>query len=85
MAMAEAFGYIYLGGRCDVTELLQEGGTMNEERWALLPWQLPETPLSACWWLTNRQDLGSEEARPKFLCKSLGTSGCAALLMEVLA
>jgi len=70
--MAAAFGYLYLGGRCDVTKLLQERGTMVEERWRELEWQVPESSLSACWWLTNPQECGSKEALPHFLCKSIG-------------
>ena len=70
--VAAAFGYLYLGGRCDVTELLQERGTMVEERWKELEWQVPESSLSACWWLTNPQERSSTEALPHFLCKSIG-------------
>ena len=70
--VAAAFGYLYLGGRCDVTALLQERGTMAQERWKLFEWQLPDSALSACWWLTNPQERSSTDASPLFLCKSIG-------------
>ncbi len=70
--VAESFGYLYLGGRCDVTNLLEEPGTMRDQRWKELPWRLPETSLSSCWWLTNPQDIEHAEATPHLLCKSVG-------------
>ena len=45
---------------------------MAEQRWKVLEWQLPESALSACWWLTNPQEGSSMEASPHFLCKSIG-------------
>ena len=45
---------------------------MVEERWKELEWQVPESSLSACWWLTNPQERSSTEALPHFLCKSIG-------------
>jgi len=70
--LGATLGYHYLGGRCDVTGLLQERGTMAEERWKSLQWQLPENALSACWWLTNLDQCSSADEVPKFLCKSIG-------------
>ncbi len=70
--VAAAFGYLYLGGRCDVTDLLQDRGTMQDQRWVALTWQVPETALSACWWMTNPQDMACADAVPHFLCKSIG-------------
>ena len=45
---------------------------MAEERWKVVEWQLPESALSACWWLTNPLERSSMEASPHFLCKSIG-------------
>ncbi len=69
--VAASFGYLYLGGRCDVTDSLQEPGTMQDRRWSELAWSLPETALSPCWWLTNPKDIANSEATPRFLNKSI--------------
>ena len=31
--IAEAFGYKYLGGQCDVAELLEDKATLKDQRW----------------------------------------------------
>jgi len=67
--VAESLGYQYLGGGCDVTALLEDPGTLGDQRWGACPWTLPETSLSACWWLTNPAD--DPTASPKMLCRSL--------------
>ena len=71
-SIAAAWVYMYLEGRCDVTEFLENRGVMREEKWKNLDWQLPESALSSCWWLTNPHDAGSTETSPQLLCKSLG-------------
>ena len=75
-ATGEAFGYQFLGVvRNDLADLLENPGTLQERRWAKLRWQLPETAISACWWLTNVLPDGAPSEQlalpPKFLCKSL--------------
>ena len=76
--VASAFGYLYLGGRCSCTErcvcikqLLEERGTIVDKRWEAVRWQLPESALQKCWWLTNPPEDSSVEAAPQFLCKSI--------------
>ena len=75
-AIGNALGFTYLGGRCDVTDLLADPGTLQEQRWSQLPWELPKSSIDACWWLTNTpagDDGGSVDLStpPKLLCKSL--------------
>ena len=70
--VAAVFGYEYLGGKCDVTELLQEPGTMLEKRWEKLAWLLPDNTLDPCWWLVRLGSINDSEHAPKFLCRSLG-------------
>lgn len=67
--IALQLGYEYLGGGCDVTELLAAPGVLKDGGWRSLPWCLPESSLSPCWWLTNRS--GSDEDAPKYLNRSL--------------
>ena len=76
--MGKALRLKYLGGRCDVTELLEDLGTLREKRWASLPWEMPKSSMDACWWITNLpvQDGGGVaecdfSVAPKLLCKSL--------------
>ena len=69
-------GFTYLGGHCDVADLLAGPGTLQEQRWAQLPWELPKSSMEACWWLTHLSngDDGSNVDMPmtaKLLCKSL--------------
>ena len=77
-AIGAALGFSFLGGRCDVTDLLADLGTLQEQKWATLQWQLPSSSMGACWWLTNPppQDVGTSvspdlSANPKLLRKSL--------------
>ena len=77
-AMGKALGLKYLGGRCDVTDFLEDLGTLRERRWASLPWEMPKSSMDACWWITNLpvQDGGGVaecdfSVAPKLLCKSL--------------
>ena len=75
-AIGNALGFTYLGGRCDVTELLADPGTLQEQRWSQLPWEVPNSSMDACWWWTNLPigvaggcvDLPTS---PKLLCGSL--------------
>ena len=41
-AIGNALGCAFLGGRCEVTDLLADPGTLQEQRWSHLPWGLPE-------------------------------------------
>merc|ERR1712197_86661 len=52
-AIGNAMGFTYLGGRCGCTDLLADPGTLQEQRWAQLPWESPKSSMEACWWLTN--------------------------------
>ena len=77
-AIGSALGFSFLGGRCDVTDLLADLGTLQEQKWATLQWQLPISSMDACWWLTNPplQDTGASassdlSATPQLMCKSL--------------
>ena len=75
-AIGNAMGFTYLGGRCDCTDLLEDPGTLQEQRWAQLPWELPKSSMEACWWLANlpNGDDGSSvdlSMTAKLLCKSL--------------
>ena len=67
--VGESFGYEYLGGGCDVTELLENPGSIANRRWVGYNWALPRNAVSGCWWLTNPS--GSPEEEAKFLCKSV--------------
>ena len=60
-AIGAALGFSFLGGRCDVTDLLADLGTLQEQKWATLQWQLPSSSMDACWWLANPplQDTGA--------------------------
>ena len=70
--VATAFGYEYLGGSCDVTDLLADPGTLREQCWRRFNLRQPDGALSPCWWLTNPADAEVSDAMPRFLCKSLG-------------
>ena len=77
-AIGSALDLTFLGGRCDVTDLLADPGTLREKRWATLQWQLPTSSVDACWWLTNHplhvagtHDADDLPTKAKFLCKSL--------------
>ena len=77
-AIGSALGFAFLGGRCDVTDLLADPGTLQEQKWSTLQWQLPSSSMDACWWLTNlplHEVSGRARcvlsAKPKFLCESL--------------
>ena len=48
-AMGKARRLKYIGGRCDVTDLLEDLGTLRERRWASLPWEMPTSSMDACW------------------------------------
>ena len=52
-ATGKALGLTYLGGRCDVTELLADLGTLRDKRWASLLWLIPKSSMDVCWWITN--------------------------------
>ena len=76
VAVGNALGFTFLGGRCDVTELLADPGTLQEQRWSQLPWEVPNSSMDACWWLTNMPmgvvgDIVDMSTPPKFLCRSL--------------
>jgi len=68
--IATSFQYTFLGGRVDVTELLEDRGTLQARRWEQLAWELPETSLSPCWWLTNLAT-AALAAEPSYVNKSL--------------
>ena len=46
-AMGQALGLTYLGGRCDVTDFVQDPGTLRKRRWASLPWMMPTSSMDA--------------------------------------
>ena len=54
-----------------IKQLLEERGTIVDKRWEAVRWQLPESALQKCWWLTNPPEDSSVEAAPQFLCKSI--------------
>ena len=83
-AVAAELGFRYLGATSKsdgLTELLADPGTLAERRWEQIQFELPESGLAGCWWLTNptgrapaqtepeQEDPGVKT--PKFLWQSL--------------
>ena len=68
--IAEVLGFKYLGGQCDVTDLLQDKGALKEERWKAYGWRLPASSVASCWWLTN--PIGAAEEEPRETMRQQG-------------
>ena len=83
-AVALEFGFKFLGtAKPDaLAALLKEPGTLAERRWEGMTFDLPESSLAGCWWLTNpiggpRASAGGRRRSGIRKGRSLGSSGKA--------
>ncbi len=82
-AVAAGRDFLYLGhAKVDAMAALQkEPGTLAERRWEQVSFQLPESALAGCWWLTNpfhraaahdgAEERNPEKETPVFVYRSL--------------
>jgi hypothetical protein len=63
------FDVLGVAPEVSIAELREDPGTLADQRWSQLEWQMPEKETDPCWWLTNTKDEPSK--RPSFLCRSL--------------
>ena len=73
--VAEKWGYHCLGmpvNDGDLADLLDDPGTLKDQRWAGVVWTLPKSELARCWWILNVDDaVEKPEERPLIKCRSL--------------